>query len=125
MFVYDTGALLAAERGTTQIRDLQTTALDQRVSPLVPAPVLAQAWRGGPQAALSRLLKGCEIVAMDEDLARRVGMILGKAGRRDVVDAMVVAVAADNPGFTVLTSDPDDLRALAAASGNRLLVLTV
>lgn len=36
----------------------------------IPAVVLAQAWRGGPQARLSRVLKSCDIVPDDESVGR-------------------------------------------------------
>jgi len=39
-------------------------ALRRDVSPLVPAGVLAQVWRGGPQANLSRLRAGCTVAAL-------------------------------------------------------------
>ncbi|CAN5411314.1 hypothetical protein BH23ACT9_BH23ACT9_28450 [soil metagenome] len=34
-----------------------------------PAGVLAQAWRGGPQANLSRLIAGCTVWTLAEDAA--------------------------------------------------------
>ena len=53
-----------------------------------------------------------EIVALDADDARRVGMMLASSGTTDVVDAHV-AVCALRRGGTVLTSDPGDIEALA------------
>src|SRR2546430_12676588 len=44
-FVYDAGALLAADRGDKQMRGLHARALLKKRRILVPAPVLAQAWR--------------------------------------------------------------------------------
>jgi hypothetical protein len=82
--------------------------------------VLAQMWRGGAgQAGLARVVKVCELVGLDEPMARRVGVLLGRAGTADVVDAMVVLVAA-GAGAAVVTSDPGDLAKLADAAGVRV-----
>ena len=53
-----------------------------------------------------------EIVALDADDARRVGLLLAASGITDVVGAHV-AVCALRRGGTVLTSDPDDIETLA------------
>ena len=47
--VYDTGALLAAERRNPDFLALHDELTAARIRPLVPVVVLAQAWRGGPQ----------------------------------------------------------------------------
>jgi hypothetical protein len=52
----------------------------------------AQAWRGGPQHNLSRLLRGCDIAPMTEEMARQSGRACALAGTCDVVDAAVVAL---------------------------------
>lgn len=43
--------------------------------PPVPAGVLAERWRGGPQANLSTLLKGCDIEDLTQAQARAVGAL--------------------------------------------------
>lgn len=58
---YDTGALVAAERGDRIMWSLHRAALRRGLPPAVPAGVLAEGSRGGPQANMSRLLKACEI----------------------------------------------------------------
>jgi predicted nucleic acid-binding protein len=112
--VYDTGALLA-ERGDRTMWALHRRGLDRAGQPVVPAVVLGQAWRGGPQPQLSRLLKGCVIESFDENAARAVGRVLREAGTCDVVDAHVVLTALRYRA-AVLTSDPDDLQRLATAA---------
>lgn len=114
--VYDTGALVAAERADDQVWFVHRRALGRGLRPVVPSVVLAQAWRGGPQPNLSRLLKGCVIEALAENAAREVGRLLATNGSADVVDAAVVVSAASR-GDLVVTSDPDDLAALATALG--------
>jgi predicted nucleic acid-binding protein len=84
--------------------------------------VLAQGWRGGPQAELSRFLKGCEVIPLDEALARECGRACARARTADVVDACVVVVALRR-GDAVVTSDPDDLRRIAVALRRRVEVL--
>lgn len=117
--VYDTGALVAAERRNERLWYFHGSLLDERVRPVVPSVVLAQAWRGGPQPNLSRLLKGCVVEALAENAARDVGRLLAAAGTADVVDAAVVVSAASR-GDLVVTSDPDDLAKLADALGMSL-----
>ena len=114
MIVYDAGVLIAADRGEPAVRARHAALLDRGVVPRVPAAVLAQAWRGGPQPGLSRLLRGCEIVPLDEAAARRAGALCAGAGTGDVVDASVVVAAT---GGVAVTTDPDDLRRLAEVDG--------
>ena len=113
---YDTGVLIAAERSDRLVWALHRRLLEQGDSPSVPSTVLAQAWRGGPQAQLSRLLAGCEIRPLTETRARESGRLLARASSSDVVDASVVIVARER-GEVVLTSDQGDLAPLSQALG--------
>ena len=64
--------------------------------------------------------KTCDIAdAVPEALARRAALLRRLARRGSAVDALVVAFA--EPGGTVLTSDPDDLGALAAHASDVLI----
>lgn len=119
--VYDTSVLIAAERNHRAVWLEHRATLGLKVAPLVPAPVLAQAWRGGPQPLLSRFLVGCEVVPMDEEAARAAGAACGRAGTSDVVDATVV-VTARRSGAAVVTGDPQDVDRLVAAVGGRVPV---
>lgn len=116
---YDTGALLAAEANRRDLWALHARSLQRGERPVVPAAVLGQAWRGGPQAELSRLLRGCQIEDLDERRARAVGVACARSGVRDIVDAAVV-VGARARGDVVATSDPDDLTRIARALGGPL-----
>ena len=111
---YDAGALIAAERDDRRVWALQKQALNRHLLPTVPAGVLAQAWRGGPQAQLSRLLAGCRVEEMTEPRARSAGSACAIAGTSDVVDASVV-VGASARGDIVITSDEGDLAQLRDA----------
>lgn len=109
--VLDAGALIDVERGGFATKSLlESRPRDGRV--IVPAGVLAQVWRGGPQARLSQLLRGgVDVHALDEPAARAVGSLLRASGTSDVVDAHVVLVARQHRAV-IVTSDPDDLRRL-------------
>jgi len=115
---YDAGALIAAERGSTELWALHRRMLDRGVRPTVPSLALAQAWRSGRQARLARLLRGCEVAAFAEREARAAGEALAASGTDDVVDAGVV-VSAVARADAIATSDPDDITRIAMALGRR------
>jgi predicted nuclease of predicted toxin-antitoxin system len=100
---------MAAQRGGLELRST--------------AVVIAQVWRdpAGRQARLGQLLKAVDVRSVDQAMGRDAGVLLGRAGLRDAVDATVVAVSA--AGDRILTSDPDDIGALVAASGRSVLVV--
>ncbi len=91
--VYDTGALLAAERFNPDFLALHDELTSARIRPLVPVVVLAQAWRGGPQHQISRVLKACDILPDDQRTGRAAGVACAASGTADVVDAIVIVTA--------------------------------
>lgn len=110
----DTGALIAIERGSPRMQALLDEAWTVGATIAVPSGVLAQAWRGqAKQARLAQFLRQpmTEIVVLDETSARAVGVICGRSGTSDVVDATVVLCARQR-AHSVITSDPDDLSVL-------------
>lgn len=119
--VYDTGALLAAERRNPDFLALHDELTAARIRPLVPVVVLAQAWRGGPQHQVSRVLKGCDIIADDERIGRAAGVACAASASADVVDAIVVATAVRHQA-PVVTSDPGDLTRIADAIGVKIKI---
>ena len=122
---YDAGALLAAERNDRRMWALHAGFLAEEVVPTVPAPVLAQAWRGGVrQAGLSRLLLMCDVEAMTEEQARRVGVLSAKTKHHDIIDLAVVE-GAIRRGDAVVTSDEDHIQQIAAAVRVQLNVTRV
>jgi predicted nucleic acid-binding protein len=117
---YDSGALIAAERGERRMWARHRALLLRRVVPVVPAPVVAQCWRGTPrQAQLARLLAGCEFEPLDEARARATGVLAGRARTSDIVDACVVEGALRRDHL-VISSDVGDLSAIAAAVRRRI-----
>ena len=121
---YDTGAVIAADRDERRIWVLHRRALERGESPTVPAGALGQAWRGGPQPTLSRLLAGCQVEILSEALARAAGALLAVAKRSDLIDASV-AVGALARGDVIVSSDRTDIEALIDASGRRLPIVDV
>lgn len=121
---YDTGALVAAERNQREVWAVHRRALERGIRPTVPAGVLAQAWRGGPQAELSRLLKGCRIEELDEVRGRAAGQACGRAHTSDVIDAAVV-VGALARGDVVVTSDPKDITKVAVALDASMEIIAI
>lgn len=112
--VLDTGALIAVERFDEKMEALLELALTAPMRFIVPAPVVAQAWRDGRrQARLARFLKApqVEIVSMTAAQARATGELCALTETRDVVDACVVVVARESR-CGVVTSDPRDLAKL-------------
>lgn len=122
--VLDAGAFVALDRGdramAARLRVAQGSGLELRSN----GAVVAQVWResAGRQAVLSRLLRSVDVRAVDRSLGQEAGVLLGRAGRGDAVDATVVAVA--NTGDRIITSDPAEIRALVEASGRAVFVIT-
>ena len=122
---YDTGALLAAERNDRRMWALHAAFLALEVAPTVPAPVLAQAWRGGAkQASLSRLLALCDVEPMSEPQARAVGRLAALSHHNDVVDLAVVEGALRRRD-AIVTSDPGDIQRVATAIRERIAIETL
>lgn len=87
--------------------------------------MFGQVWRGGGsrRASVARLLAAVEISPVDDDLGRRIGLLLAATGASDVIDAGVVLLAHDDD--EIATSDVDDLAILAAAIGVHVDLLPV
>ena len=80
-------------------------------TPLVTsAGVVAQVWRGGSRAQvpIAFLLRRTTVVDLTQSVAKVIGRMLGATRTKDPIDAHVVLLARER-GWTVLSSDPDDL----------------
>jgi hypothetical protein len=113
--VLDTGALIAVERGSDHLNSLTSRLESAGLRLVIPAPALAQVWRGGSrQALLSRFLKlqFVEVDVLSRALWQATGELCGISGTSDVVDASVIMCAHTRHARVVLTSDPGDLRRL-------------
>jgi predicted nucleic acid-binding protein len=122
---YDTGALIAADRNDRRMWALHAGFLALEVSPTVPTPVLAEAWRGGSrQASLARFLALCTIEPLTDKQAKAVGTLAARAGHDEIVDVTVVEGAVRRHD-AVVTSNPSHIRTIADAVRARLTIETV
>jgi hypothetical protein len=110
-YILDAGALIALERDERHARALIHECVVSKAPIVIPAAVLAQAWRDGKrQARLAHLLKRpmVEVEPLDRTRAFLVGLVCGASGTADVVDASV-ALCGRVRRLAIITSDPDDL----------------
>ncbi|MEU8239872.1 PIN domain-containing protein [Actinoplanes missouriensis] len=115
-YVYDAGVLVAIDGNDRRMWAIHHLAVEEGRRLLVPAVVVAQAWRDARrQAQLGRFLHSCELIPVGVETAKAAGVLCGKAGTRDVVDATVVTTALAY-GAIVFTSDPGDITRLGAAA---------
>ncbi|HEX4474371.1 MAG TPA: hypothetical protein VH142_04785 [Polyangiaceae bacterium] len=107
MITFDTGALVAIERRDRRMLAFMTAALEKGARVTVPSPVVSEWWRArrGPAA---RILDAVVIEPLATHLAKLVGETLGMVRGATLVDAVVVASAAQR-GDVILTSDVEDL----------------
>ncbi|MGH9073400.1 MAG: PIN domain-containing protein [Acidimicrobiales bacterium] len=112
--VLDAGALIAVERADRSALTVMEAARRHGRELVVPAGVVAQVWRDGSRRArLARFLsaRGVDVEALTDAGARASGVLCGRAGTADIVDASVV-MAARRHRATVVSSDRADLEAL-------------
>jgi hypothetical protein len=110
--VFDAGGLLALEKNDKATWRRWKSARLAGFPPVTHGGVVGQVWRGGGprQALLAMALDGLEVYPLDDDLGRRAGVLLKRAGSSDVIDAALVLLAED--GDEIITSDPGDLKVL-------------
>jgi len=123
--ILDAGAFVAVERADREVVALVKRERVADRAPLTHGGVIAQVWRGGEgrQTLLARLLDGVVVEALDTRLGKRAGVLLGRSGGADAIDAAIVCLADD--GDEILTSDPKDLQALAEAAGVHVELIPV
>ena len=122
--VYDAAVLVAADRNERRAWAEHKARLELGILPMVPAPVVAQVSRSPQQAQMRRFLAGCAVVPLGEMESHEAGRLLGKSRTSDLVDAVVVTIALRQNAI-ILTSDPDDIKRLVAASGHEVAVVAV
>jgi hypothetical protein len=123
--ILDSGAFIAVERGDRDIVALLKLELEQSRAPVTHGGVVGQVWRGGSgrQVPVARLLRATNVVALDDELGRRAGVLLERARQSDVIDAALVLVADD--GDMIFTSDASDIAKLAGHAGKHVDVVRV
>jgi hypothetical protein len=119
---YDTGALVAADHNDRRMWALHAGLLAEEISPTVPAPVLAEAWRGGSrQASLARFLALCSLEPMSDEQAKSVGVLAGKADHDDIVDVTVVEGAIRRHD-AIVTSNHTHIRKITHAVSAKITI---
>jgi hypothetical protein len=114
--VFDSGALIALERGDRKVAALLATTVKSGAEAVTSTACVAQAWRSpARQARLARALAGFVERDLDRAQARACGVLLARSETSDVTDAAVSLLADD--GDTILTSDPRDIERLLDARG--------
>jgi len=122
--IFDTGALIAIERGDRAVGALLAAAAESGVDVLTSSTCVAQAWRNpSRQARLSRALSGMLERPLDPAEARRCGLLLSRSGTEDIADSATAVLAEDDD--TILTSDPSDIERLLDAAGTKARVRAV
>lgn len=117
--VYDAGVLTAIDSDDRRMWATHHIALEEGRRLIIPAVVVGQVWRDSRrQVVLSRFLRSCEVEPTDLETAQAAGILCGKSGTRDVIDAVVVVTALRH-GAIIYTSDTRDIAALSAASNVR------
>lgn len=116
MLFLDSGGLSRLSQRTRRAAALIGALKDENLwPPIVATVVLAESTSGRARtyANVNRFLKSCEVEPIvTERTARRAGYLRARARAGSAVDALVVAMA--EPGGTVITSDTEDLEALAS-----------
>lgn len=121
--VLDAGAWIALDRHDRAMwRRLKVAQMAGEI-PRSHGGVIGQVWRGrgARHALLAQALAGADVRSLDQRLGRAAGELLAVTKGRDVIDAALVLLADD--GDQIVTSDPDDIARLAAASGRHLEVV--
>ena len=109
---FDTGALIALERRRFRMAKVFGNAVADGTPITVPTVVVAEWWRGRSQAR-EVILRGVRVDETPLATARLAGEAIASVPGASVVDAIVMASAAQR-GDVVYTSDPEDLERLRA-----------
>lgn len=122
--VLDAGALIAVENNDRKTMAIFKAAKHNSLPLRSNGAVIAEVWRGGVgrQVPLARFLAAVEVVPVDQSLGRAAGVLIKTVGSASALDATVVAMAAH--GDHIMTSDEGDIKALIAASGREIIIVT-
>jgi predicted nucleic acid-binding protein len=108
--IFDTGALIALERGERRMRVVLDTAHSDHVRIAVPTVVIAEWWRSGA-GRQRQILDAVDVEPTTEAVARMAGEAIAALPGTTAIDAIVMASAALRGGI-VYTSDVADLERL-------------
>lgn len=123
--ILDSGALTALADFNEAIRSYLLRELRAGADILIPAVVLVESVTGtNLDANLNRLARPYSVRVIDEQIARAAGQLRHACRRRGAgtIDAIVVAIADAVANSFVVTTDPDDIRHLAAQRGTSRII---
>lgn len=125
--VLDAGGLTALAHQRARLEELRRRGLWPAQ---VPSVVLTEALTGDHRRDFhtNRLLRACQVRAVDEPQGRAGARLRGATGRAatiSAVDAVVAALAEARAGAVVLTTDPSDLQALVEQAASPITVVGV
>jgi len=112
-YVFDTGALISAERGTERASRFFRLVQVGRAHIVIPLPVVAEWWRGR-SIVREQVLAASRVVGSLE-IAKAASVALAHSKDVDAkltIDAMVMATAAHLDAI-VVTGDPGDFERLS------------
>ncbi len=114
--VFDSGALIALERGDRAVAATLVAAIVDGVEAVTSSACVAEVWRDpARQVRLTRALAGFVEHDLDHRRARVCGTLIAAVGTAGIADAAVCQLVRD--GDSVLTSDPGDIALLLDAAG--------
>ncbi|HSO00087.1 MAG TPA: hypothetical protein VLS89_17460 [Candidatus Nanopelagicales bacterium] len=119
---FDTGALICLENRRQRMKAVWEAAKQRNQIITIPTVVLAEWWRE-PRRALDVMIATCFVEPLNEELARIAGGAVAACPGAGVIDAIVMASAAQR-GDVVYTSDIDDLMRLKDACFPAVKVLS-
>jgi predicted nucleic acid-binding protein len=129
LLVLDSGGVSAIAAGNGVARAALERARRDGWLVVIPAPVLVEVHTGRrDHARIDRVINAVDmLIETTPERAREAGELRSRSGVLDVVDAIVVAEAVAAQPAMILTSDPDDIRALveAATAADRVLIIAV
>jgi hypothetical protein len=109
--ILDAGALIAIDRRDRRVGAMLRVAQREGLAVRSSAAVVAQVWRDrARQALLAMMLRGVQILSIDEMVGKQVGELLGRTKSSDIVDGHIALIA--TTGDVVATSDPSDIQRL-------------
>jgi predicted nucleic acid-binding protein len=120
--ILDAGALIAIDRRDRRVGAMLRVAQRDGLTVRTSAAVVAQVWRDSArQASLAMVLRGIQILPVDEVAGKRIGELLGRTRSSDIVDGHVAVMAVT--GDVVATSDAGDIQQLL--DSRRIATVTV
>ena len=127
--ILDSGGVTALAEGDPRARAVLVRARREGRLVVIPAPVLTEVYtERHDHARIDRVINAVDMqIDTTAERAKHAGVLRARSGVLSVVDAIVVAEAVAALPAVIVTSDPDDIRALAdaAQAADRVAIVAV